>query len=51
MWYYVQRTQFGAWPWPSDDPAHAAGTDEEKLACFRRVRDEIRDKLQSELTS
>jgi hypothetical protein len=25
MWYYVQRTQFGAWPWPSDDPAHAAG--------------------------
>lgn len=20
-----QRTQFGGWPWPSDDPAHAAG--------------------------
>jgi arsenate reductase len=28
--------------WPFDDPAHAAGTDEEKLAVFRRVRDEIR---------
>ncbi|MHA3773182.1 arsenate reductase ArsC [Verrucomicrobiota bacterium sgz303538] len=28
--------------WPFDDPAHATGTDEEKLAVFRRVRDEIR---------
>ncbi len=28
--------------WPFDDPARAAGTDEEKLAVFRRVRDEIR---------
>ena len=28
--------------WPFDDPASAAGTDEEKLAVFRRVRDEIR---------
>ena len=28
--------------WPFDDPAHAAGTDDEKLAVFRRVRDEIR---------
>lgn len=28
--------------WPFDDPAHAAGTEEEKLAVFRRVRDEIR---------
>ena len=25
-----------------DDPAHATGTDEEKLRVFRRVRDEIR---------
>jgi arsenate reductase len=25
-----------------DDPAHATGSDEEKLAVFRRVRDEIR---------
>lgn len=28
--------------WPFDDPAHAAGTEEEKLAVFRRVRNEIR---------
>lgn len=27
------------------DPAAAEGTDEEKLAVFRRVRDEIRDRL------
>jgi arsenate reductase len=28
--------------WGFDDPAHATGTDEEKLDIFRRVRDEIR---------
>jgi arsenate reductase len=28
--------------WPFEDPAHAPGTDDEKLAVFRRVRDEIR---------
>ena len=28
--------------WGFDDPAHAAGNDAEKLAVFRRVRDEIR---------
>ena len=28
--------------WGFDDPAHATGTDDEKLAVFRRVRDEIR---------
>ena len=27
---------------PFDDPAHAEGSEEEKLAVFRRVRDEIR---------
>ena len=27
--------------WPFDDPAHATGTEEEILAEFRRVRDEI----------
>ena len=27
---------------PFDDPAHATGTEEEKLAVFRRVRDEIK---------
>jgi arsenate reductase len=28
--------------WPFDDPAHATGSEDEKLAVFRRVRDEIR---------
>lgn len=28
--------------WPFEDPAHATGTDEEKMAMFRRVRNEIR---------
>jgi len=28
--------------WPFADPAHATGTDEEKMAAFRLVRDEIR---------
>lgn len=28
--------------WPFDDPAHATGTEQEKLAVFRRVREEIR---------
>jgi arsenate reductase len=27
---------------PFDDPAHATGTEEEQLAVFRRVRDEIK---------
>jgi arsenate reductase len=33
--------------WPFDDPAHATGTEEEKLAVFRRVRDEIRCAFES----
>lgn len=28
--------------WPFEDPAHATGTDEEKMETFRRVRNEIR---------
>ena len=28
--------------WPFEDPAHATGSEEEKMAVFRRVRDEIR---------
>jgi arsenate reductase len=28
--------------WPFFDPAHATGTDEEKLEVFRQVRNEIR---------
>ncbi len=31
--------------WPFDDPAEATGSDEEKIAVFRRVRDEIKEKL------
>jgi arsenate reductase len=34
--------QVNRYHWGFDDPAHATGTDEEKLAVFRRVRDEIR---------
>ncbi len=32
--------------WSFDDPAEAEGGEEEKLAVFRRVRDEIRERLQ-----
>ncbi len=39
------------WHWPFDDPAHAVGTDEEKLAEFTRVRDEIRESLQTRLVN
>ena len=35
--------------WCFDDPAAATGTHEEKLAVFRRVRDEIRRKIDVEL--
>ena len=34
--------QVNRYHWGFEDPAHATGTDEEKLAVFRRVRDEIR---------
>jgi arsenate reductase len=34
--------QVNRYHWGFDDPAHAIGTDEEKLAVFRRVRDQIR---------
>ncbi|KAA0139774.1 arsenate reductase ArsC [Gimesia chilikensis] len=33
--------------WPFDDPADATGTDEEKMKTFRRVRDEIKIKIQA----
>ena len=35
--------------WEIDDPAAAPGTPEEKLAVFRRVRDEIGARIRSEL--
>jgi arsenate reductase len=28
--------------WPFEDPAHVVGTEEEQLAVFRRIRNEIR---------
>ena len=31
--------------WPFDDPAEAEGTEEKKLNVFRRVRDEIKEKI------
>ena len=31
--------------WRFDDPAEVTGTEEEKLAAFRRVRDELKDGL------
>ncbi len=31
--------------WSFEDPAHAAGDDTEKMAVFRRVRDEIRQRI------
>lgn len=34
--------QLNRYHWGFDDPAHATGTEEEQLAVFRRVRDEIR---------
>lgn len=34
--------QVNRYHWGFDDPAHAIGTDEEKLAVFRRVRDQIK---------
>lgn len=33
--------------WPFDDPAHATGTEAEKLAVFRRVRDDIRRRFEA----
>ena len=32
--------------WSFDDPAHAAGSEEEKMRVFRRVRDEIRARIE-----
>jgi arsenate reductase len=42
----------GTWKflhWSFDDPAAATGTHEEKLQVFRRVRDEIIERVESEI--
>lgn len=33
--------------WPFEDPASANGTEEEQLTYFRKVRDEIKEKLEA----
>jgi arsenate reductase len=38
---FAKRTLY----WPFDDPAAATGTAAEKLAAFRRVRDEIETRV------
>lgn len=35
--------------WPFDDPAHASGSDDEKMLEFRRVRDQIRGRIEQYL--
>jgi arsenate reductase len=35
--------------WPFDDPCQVDGTDEEKLAAFRRVRDQIDERVRARL--
>lgn len=37
--------------WPFEDPAGAKGTEEERLDVFRRVRDQIRQKIEKFLES
>jgi arsenate reductase len=34
--------QLNRYHWGFDDPAHAVGTEDEKLAAFRQIRDQIR---------
>jgi arsenate reductase len=41
----VFRGKVGRLHWSFQDPAQAAGTEEERLAVFRRVREEIRYRL------
>jgi arsenate reductase (thioredoxin) len=35
--------------WSFEDPSRAEGSEEERLAVFRSVRDQIRDRMQAEL--
>jgi arsenate reductase (thioredoxin) len=35
--------------WSFEDPSQATGTAEERLKLFRRVRDEIRERIEGEL--
>ncbi|WP_339909420.1 arsenate reductase ArsC [Symmachiella dynata] len=35
--------------WPFQDPADATGSEEEQMTVFRRIRDEIKDKIETYL--
>ena len=37
--------------WPFEDPADATGSDEEKMECFRKVRDQIKTRIVAYLKS
>jgi len=37
--------------WSIEDPAQAEGSEEERLGVFRRVRDEIRERIEQELAN
>ena len=37
--------------WSFEDPSEATGSEEERLAVFRRVRDGIKDRVQAELVN
>jgi arsenate reductase (thioredoxin) len=37
--------------WSLEDPSRAEGSDDERLAIFRRVRDEIRERIEQELVN
>src|SRR5215213_819888 len=37
--------------WSFEDPSRADGSEEERLAVFRRVRDEIRERIEQELVN
>lgn len=39
------------WHWGFDDPAKATGTEEEILAQFRQVRDQIKERIEAFLTN
>ena len=37
--------------WSLEDPSRAEGSDDERLAIFRRVRDEIRERIEQDLVN
>ncbi len=43
----VYPGQANRFHWAFDDPAHAVGTEEERMEVFRRVRDEIKAKFEA----